>query len=205
MTKIIKKRVWTALYFCRDKSLTLKIQPREWPCSTDLSTIVMQPCTEVSNLTFRYPGQDTDMMAGWRDNLSTSWTLADLRTALDRTGWRATAFNEVNGTNPISNEGSGANSAIDGNSGTRWDSRGSQAPGQWWMVTMPTAATLGYAFGRLYASAEGVIEVYDLQGVRLMAVAATETGTDVSRLSRGVYVAVLRTSAGAVATLKIVR
>lgn len=75
-------------------------------------------------------------MGTWTANLSHAWNFVNSSVMLSRDGWKATAFNDVNGTNPVSQEGAGAASAIDGNASTRWDSRGSQAAGQWFAVDL---------------------------------------------------------------------
>lgn len=73
--------------------------------------------------------------ATWTDNLPHAWTFVNRDALLPRDGWKATAFNDPDGTNqPSGNEGNAARSAIDGNDATRWDSRGSQTAGQWFRV-----------------------------------------------------------------------
>ena len=84
---------------------------------------------------------DRDRMGSWENNLSHTWVLAAGSATLSREGWKATAFNDVNGTNPVSKEGAGAASAIDGDASTRWDSCGSQAPGQWFEVDLGKPTT----------------------------------------------------------------
>lgn len=82
----------------------------------------------------------------WTANLPHAWAFVNRQVLLSRDGWKATAFNDVNGTNrPSGNEGNAAASAIDGNDATRWDSRGSQTPGQWFQVDFDKPLTFNAA------------------------------------------------------------
>ncbi|MBQ9885851.1 MAG: discoidin domain-containing protein [Lachnospiraceae bacterium] len=68
----------------------------------------------------------TGSFAAWNTNQGTSPVMAanSPAAALNRSGWSATASNNNNN----------ARNALDGNVGTRWDTAGSQQPGQWFAV-----------------------------------------------------------------------
>ncbi len=65
--------------------------------------------------------------AKWENNLPVSWDFASYDNLLPRTGWRATAFNDVSGYGI-------ARYAIDGNASTRWATEAAQTNGQWFAI-----------------------------------------------------------------------
>jgi hypothetical protein len=94
----------------------------------------------------------------WKNNLENSPAISPGAT-FDRTGWIATA----------SNNNGAAGNGIDGNTGTRWDTQGSQLNGQWYSVDMRAARTFGEvildvsgspndspAAYKVYVSADGI-------------------------------------------------
>lgn len=78
-------------------------------------------------------GADTLKCAAWDDNISTSWQLINKSSFLNRTGWKATAFNDETGSKGSARRG------IDGSESSRWDSGASQASGQWYAVDFGAA------------------------------------------------------------------
>ena len=100
-----------------------------------------------------------NLFSSWSNNLPLSWDFATTDNLLSRSGWKATAFNDVNGY-------SNARLAIDGNTSTRWSSEGTQASGQWFAVDFGKVLTINTAIFDTSASPNDgpqgyTIEVFD--------------------------------------------
>lgn len=73
-------------------------------------------------------GASVDKMQAYANNLSVNWNVRNDISFLSRSGWKAYASNDVDGTMGY------AHQAIDGYDETRWSTDASQEPGQYFMV-----------------------------------------------------------------------
>lgn len=74
----------------------------------------------------------------WENILPTVWSFNKTTQMLSRSGWKATAFNDMNGSLK-------ARLAIDNSISTRWSTDATQAPGQWFAVDFGKTITFNTA------------------------------------------------------------
>ena len=101
-------------------------------------------------------GANQHMFAKWENNLPLSWEFSSTDALLPRTGWKATAFNDVNGYGD-------ARLAIDGNNSTRWTSNAAQKAGQWFAVDFGRTLTLNTAIFDSSASPNDGPQAYTIE------------------------------------------
>lgn len=119
-------------------------------------------------------GTDEELFGKWESNLPLSWEFASYDNMISRAGWRATAFNDVNGTGSARN-------AIDGNASTRWSTNQTQESGQWFAVDFGKEITFNTAlFDASSSPGDGplgyYVEVYDAKTGSWKEVARGENG-----------------------------